>query len=188
MVASPTSSEHGIADCISSCWDKEINFRGERVNAFGDGPIEQEVLSDNEARHRITKSILALQHTGIDHKESLQAWWPFTNTPQTYRMPPNEDNSWFCIVEDSPVTATFVVISKRCLELREQGIVRQCSTPCRNGHLRFAQTGLSTRTMLDPLLLSTRNSKKKQRDDLLAEEKTVGLGQYTKVAVGSSNR
>lgn len=128
MATSPTSCEHSIADCISSCWDKENNFRGERANSW----------------RRITKSILALQHTGIDHKGSLQAWWPFINTPQTYSMTPNEVNNWFRVVEDSPVTATFAVISKRCLELGEQGIARQYSTPGRNGHVRFAQTGLST--------------------------------------------
>lgn len=187
IAASPTSCEHSIADCISSCWDKENDFRGERVNAFGDGPIEQQVLSEYDAWRRITKSILALQHTGVDHKGSLQAWSPFTNTLQTYRMPPNEVNNWFCVVEDSPVTATFAVVSKRCLELREQGIARQCSTPRRNSHVKFAQTGLSTRIMLDPLLLSARNSKKKQRDDLPAKEETVGLVQGTKVAVGKAH-
>lgn len=41
--------------------------------------------------------------------------------------------------------------------------------------------------MLDPLLLSARNGKKKQRDDLPAEEETVGLVQGTKVAVSEAH-
>lgn len=109
------------------------------MNSFGDELMGQQVLSDYDAWRGITKSILALQRTGVDHKGGLQAWWSFTNTPQAYRVPPNEVNDWFRVVEDSPVTATFAVVSKRCcLELGEQGIARQCSTPCRNGHVRFA--------------------------------------------------
>lgn len=178
--------EHGIGDinCISSCW---VNEENEGIDCLGNRTNEQKVLSGLDARRRIIDCIKLFEYTGIDHDGSLQAWWPFTDTPLTCRISPvttNDVTNWFRLIKDTRDTSAFPIVSQRCFEIRAHGNIQKCSRPCKNGHSRIAQTGLSTRIMLDPLWLPARGSRNQQRNNLTAK---TGLVQGTKLMVGDTH-
>ncbi|KAJ5093019.1 hypothetical protein N7456_008880 [Penicillium angulare] len=151
---------HRVADpeCIKKCWtrchaDDDIDLS---VSIPTNGPISTE-----KVRSLIFDSILALEHTGIDHEKNLQAYWPFCDQPRTRSISatPSEFlvgtiNNWFRIIKDTHSVATFPVISQRCLEYGNQQdhwYTRPCST--RENNLSSC-TAFSTRLVLTPSLRS----------------------------------
>ena len=97
-------------------------------------------------------AIIALEDTGVDHDNNLQAYWPFTENSRTHRIELSsshgEINNWIRVVKDSRDVATFAVVSQRCMEARH-GHVRTCTMPCRVPHPNSAKTTLSTRILLN---------------------------------------
>lgn len=178
IAASSCSHQVGDMNCIVSCWNIQKCHDG--IDAFqnietnpqaihpqnsGKNSVMAHRPSANitciEARKLIIQSILALKATGVDHNGNLQAWWPFTDTPMTYRIPqetPAGGNSsyWIPIVKDTRDTSTFAVLSRSCLEFRETGIVRACTTatntaPANGGHQvqPYSNPKLTNRTILN---------------------------------------
>lgn len=114
---------------------------------MGGMPGPNKRLSGPEARRVIIISILALKHTGVDSDENLQVCWPFNHSPVNCPMlpsSPRESHHWFRVIKDSRDTSSFAVFSQRCLEFFEQGHVRSCSAPCKEGHFKPLQTILAT--------------------------------------------
>jgi hypothetical protein len=118
--------------------------------AQAEAPGQGKPLSGAGARRIIIDSILALEDSGVDSEGNLQVAWPFSNSPVNcpiFPSAPKETHHWFRILKDTRDTSSFVVFSQRCLEFAEQGLVRSCSAPCRNGHSRPVQSILSTRIL-----------------------------------------
>ncbi|KAL4942536.1 hypothetical protein BDV06DRAFT_211741 [Aspergillus oleicola] len=144
------SCHHRIGDknCISSCWTRHhhLNELDSQFNLHK----ASKALPISEARLIIIKTILALEHTGIDNEGNLQACWPFTDSFMNYRISSSkETHNWFRAVKDTRVVSTFAVVSQRCLEFREQGISRLCTNLGGNELSRPLQTVLCTRVLLD---------------------------------------
>ncbi|KAJ5287956.1 hypothetical protein N7478_003642 [Penicillium angulare] len=151
---------HRVADpeCIKKCWtrchsDDDIDSS---VSIPTIGPISTEKI-----RSLIFDSIIALEHTGIDHENNLQAYWPFCDQPRTRSIKATPSilgvgtsNNWFRIIKDTHSVATFPVISQRCLEYGDQQdhwYTRPCSS--RENKLGSC-TAFSTRLALTPSLRS----------------------------------
>lgn len=91
-------------------------------------------MSNSEIGRLIIDSIVALEHTGIDHEGNLQACWPFIEVRRTRcieRSTAKESNNWLRVIEDTQGVATFAVVCQRCLEFRQQFLTRSLfhSTP-----------------------------------------------------------
>ncbi|KAJ5986156.1 hypothetical protein N7451_010521 [Penicillium sp. IBT 35674x] len=161
----------GDKNCIGSCWTRWQS--DDEIDSLGGIPGSNKYLSGAEARRIIINSILALEHSGVDSDENLQVCWPFSNSPVNCPLSPSspkESHHWFRVVKDSRDTSSFAVFSQRCLEFPEQGLVRQCSAPCKEGHFKPLQTILATR-----ILITT-------------EERSVfGLPQGAKFVVGEAH-
>lgn len=144
-ICAKSSCEHGVGDinCINSCWNR---YRSPDAIDALDYFRELNVAS---ARRFIIDCILALQYTGIDGEANLQAWWPFSNSPSTCRIPPatsSESNNWFRVIKDTRDTSAFAVLSQRCLDPEER-YIRECSCSRKNGHMKVHRTGLYTRLL-----------------------------------------
>ncbi|CAG7920132.1 unnamed protein product [Penicillium olsonii] len=142
---------HKIGDknCISTCWTRchsnnEIDFlEGEPTNG--------KLLSGLQARRIIVNSLLALEHTGVDSEGILQVAWPFSDIPAHCPVLPStskEANNWFRVVKETRETCSFPIFSQRCLEFQDQTLVRSCSAPCRDGHIKPLQTIFSTQILI----------------------------------------
>ena len=145
----PMYCAHEVGDrhCISSCWTR---CRSADDIDCDDMPRQGMPFSGIEARRVIISSILALKHSGVDSEGNLQVSWPFNTSPVSCPIFPStskEAHHWFRVVKDTRKTSRFAVFSQRCLEFPEQGLVRPCSAPCKNGHFRPLQTILSTRIL-----------------------------------------
>lgn len=93
----------------------------------------------------------ALEDTGIDNEGNLQACWPFTDSSMNHCISStsNKSHNWFRVIKDTRDASTFAVVSQRCLEFREHGIVRSCLNSCKNELSRPQQTVLCTRILLN---------------------------------------
>lgn len=161
--------------CIGSCWNIQKRHLG--IDALQDIVTDKQTIhpqtsgngsgiahrpsgipTSSEARKLIIRSILMLEATGVDHNGNLQAWWPFTDTPMTYRIPQEtsaggNSSYWIPIVKDTRDTSTFAVLSKSCLEFRETGIIRACTTTANSTSANCVHhndnTKLTSRTILN---------------------------------------
>jgi hypothetical protein len=90
---------HQIGDtlCVQECW----------VRSDGPKPI-----TNKDARVYILTALSNLQFTGLDKDNALHLWWPFTQEPNTLPV----TNNWVHMLKDSRDSATFAVMSPRCLE------------------------------------------------------------------------
>lgn len=164
---------HKVGDkaCVGLCWTRWQS--DDEIDSLGGMSGSNKHLSGSEARRIIINSLLALEHSGVDSEENLQVCWPFSNSPVNCPLSPSspkESHHWFGVVKDSRDTSSFAVFSQRCLEFPEQGLVRSCSAPCKEGHFKPLQTILATR-----ILITT-------------EEKSVfGLPQGAKFVVGEAH-
>lgn len=145
---------HQVADpdCIRSCWTRCSPT--DDIDADVNIPRESSKLNTAEIRRLIIDSIVALEHTGIDHEGNLQACWPFTDVRRTRcikRSTANESNNWLGAIKDTREVATFAVVSQRCLEFRQQVYSRPCSTTC-NIYSGTIKNVLSTRILLNPYI------------------------------------
>jgi hypothetical protein len=119
-------------------------------------------LTNTEARRIIVDSILALQDTGVDHEGSLQAWWPFTDSPITRRIPQTtrcQSNNWVSMVKDTRDVSAFAVVNQHCLEFRDQCFVRKCSATLKVADVRFNHNIFHTRILLKPSSVSVFRNK-----------------------------
>jgi hypothetical protein len=175
ITARTCSHQVGDVDCIGSCWNiqkchigidglQDIEANKQAIhpqasrNSSGIAHRPPGIPTSSEARKLIIRSILMLEATGVDHNGNLQAWWPFTDTPMTYRIPKEtsaggNSSYWIPIVEDTRDTSTFAVLSKSCLEFRETGIIRTCTTAANTTSVNCAHlsdnTKLTNRTVLN---------------------------------------
>jgi hypothetical protein len=140
--------EVGNKECILLCWTRWQS--SDEIDSLGGTPGPNNHLSGAEARRVIINSILALEHSGVDSEGNLQVCWPFSHSPVNCPIlpsSPREAHHWFPVVKDSRDTSSFAVFSQRCLEFPEQGLVRSCSAPCKEGHFRPLQTILATQIL-----------------------------------------
>ncbi|KAL2818746.1 hypothetical protein BDW59DRAFT_165405 [Aspergillus cavernicola] len=103
----------GSIECIGMCWAQDRGQIDEIVDIPGD-----ETFKKAAARRELINAILALEHTGINHKGVLQAFWPFSECPQVCCIGPStrvRKNNWLRVVKDTPDTSTFAALSQRCL-------------------------------------------------------------------------
>ncbi|KAF2115774.1 hypothetical protein BDV96DRAFT_645959 [Lophiotrema nucula] len=97
----------GEYECIKNCW----GYVSKRKS-----------IEEHEAVHEaILRSLKRLQYTGFDKTGKFQAWWPFSDHPQTLHIKKIQDDkswssNWIALLRDSWVVATYAVISNRCLE------------------------------------------------------------------------
>ncbi|KAJ5938034.1 hypothetical protein N7454_004376 [Penicillium verhagenii] len=156
----PLKCVHAIADpaCIQTCWTRYTSSSMDQIhNSFPDT-----VLDHATARQIIVNSILALQRTGVDPMQNLQAYWPFSDPPMTKRIEPTRSNKWLDVISDTRDTAAFAVISQRCLEFHEAGFRRSCLYPCRQAHIRQNSTCLSIRLLPRPVFQRERGLRRLQ--------------------------
>jgi hypothetical protein len=152
----PNSCEHRIADpkCIQSCWTQL--FSTDEIDTPVNIPLEGDPRRIEYLRRIILNSIIALEDTGVDHQNHLQAYWPFTGSPRTHRIelfpssscPTGETNNWIRVIKDARDVATFAVVSQRCMEVHH-GYARTCTMPCQVAHFGRAKTTLYTRILLN---------------------------------------
>jgi hypothetical protein len=153
-----TPCRHRIADpdCIQKCWTRL--FSTDDIDTSVNIPPEGDPTRKEYLRRIIMNAIIALEDTGVDHDNNLQAYWPFTETSRTHRIEPSpshsEINNWIRVIKDSRDVATFAVVSQRCMEAHH-GLVRTCTMPCRVANLNSAKTTLYTRILLNPPFQST---------------------------------
>ncbi|KAF3386511.1 hypothetical protein F1880_000969 [Penicillium rolfsii] len=150
---SPTC-HHRIADpkCIQFCWTRL--FSTDDIDTPVNIPPEGHEKRIEYLRRIILNSIIALEDTGVDYNDNLQAYWPFTGSPRTHRIElspsssSGESNNWIRVIKDARDVATFAVVSQRCME-EHHGHVRTCTMPCQVAHLNHSKTPLYTRILLD---------------------------------------
>ncbi|KAJ6072353.1 hypothetical protein N7467_010438 [Penicillium canescens] len=145
-----TYCAHNVGDknCISSCWTRWRPM--DEIDSLDHMPGQNKLLNGVEARRVIINSILALENSGVDSEGNLQVCWPFSNSPANCPVlpsTPKESHNWFRVVKDTRDTSSFAVFSQRCLEFPENGIMRSCSAPCKEGHFKPLQTTLLTRIL-----------------------------------------
>lgn len=166
---------HRIADpdCIKSCWTRL--FSTDDIDSSVNIPPEGDPKRKEYLRRIIMNAIIALEGTGVDHDNNLQAYWPFTENARTHRIelssPSGEINNWIRVIKDSRDVATFAVASQRCMEVHH-GQKRTCRIPCQVGHLTRQKTTLYTRILLNPLfqLTCTENRQCHMRDSSMAND------------------
>ncbi|KAJ5915684.1 hypothetical protein N7466_011617 [Penicillium verhagenii] len=156
----PLKCVHAIADpaCIQTCWTRYTSSNMDSIyNSF-----PATVLDHATARQIIVNSIIALQRTGVDPMQNLQAYWPFSDPPMTKRIEPTRSNKWLDVISDTRDTAAFAVISQRCLEFHEAGFRRLCSYPCQQAHIRHNSTCLSIWLLPRPVFQRERGLRRLQ--------------------------
>ncbi|GLI73158.1 hypothetical protein PoHVEF18_001368 [Penicillium ochrochloron] len=149
-----STCEHRIADpkCIQSCWTRL--FSTDDFDTPVNIPPEGDEKRVEYLRRIILNSIIALEDTGVDHENHLQAYWPFTGIPRTQRIEVSpsscsgETNNWIRVIKDTRDVATFAVVSQRCMEVHH-GHIRTCTMPCQVAHLPHPKTTLYTRMLLN---------------------------------------
>lgn len=149
----PNFCEDRIADpkCIQTCWTQL--FSTDEIDTPVNIPPEGDPRRIEYLRRIILNSIIALEVTGVDHENHLQAYWPFTGSPRTHRIQlspsssSGETNNWIRVIKDARDVATFAVISQRCMEV-QHGHARMCTMPCQVAHLNRPRTTLYTRILL----------------------------------------
>ncbi|KAJ5634279.1 hypothetical protein N7528_002121 [Penicillium herquei] len=103
--------EVGDLDCVRLCWTK----------------LSKQELCRDRARKVLVNTIRRLRHTGINQQGDLEAHWHFVSIPTSNYMPSTRYNRWFSVVRDTKETATFAVMSQRCLEFLDWGQEGLCS-------------------------------------------------------------
>lgn len=99
----------GNIDCLSFCWSRETE-----ANTI-DQPATR--LNSTEARRKLVDCIEKLSHTGVDSKNNLRAWWPFTQVELTCLVEGGK-NRWVSPLKDTVSVSTFAVATPRCLQVR----------------------------------------------------------------------
>lgn len=74
----------------------------------------------------MTKAVFALENTGMDPNNNLQVLWPFSEAEITYRIESTSSSKWSNFLTDTRDTATFTVVSQRCLEFSEEQYQHLC--------------------------------------------------------------
>ncbi|KAL4951030.1 hypothetical protein BDW69DRAFT_45657 [Aspergillus filifer] len=139
----------GSIECIRMCWDRQSEGPLDDLNK----KPESSAYKEGVARREVINSILALQHTGIDHEGCLQAFWPFSDCPQVCRIKVNtgvRKNNWLRMVEDTPVVSTFAVLSQRCLGMQSSP-ANVCLSACYQTATQPLPTALGTRVLIGDL-------------------------------------
>ncbi|CEJ56348.1 hypothetical protein PMG11_02556 [Penicillium brasilianum] len=164
---------HRIADpdCIKSCWTRL--FSTDDIDSSVNIPPEGDPKRKEYLRRIIMNSIIALEDTGVDHDNNLQAYWPFTENARTHRIELSPVsggfNNWIRVIKDSRDVATFAVASQRCMEVYH-GHERRCTMPCQVGHHIRQKTTLYTRILLNPPSTCTENHDCHMRDSSMENE------------------
>lgn len=164
---------HRIADpdCIKSCWTRL--FSTDDIDSSVNIPPEGDPKRKEYLRRIIMNSIIALEDTGVDDDNNLQAYWPFTENARTHRIELSPVsggfNNWIRVIKDSRDVATFAVASQRCMEVYH-GHERRCTMPCQVGHHIRQKTTLYTRILLNPPSTCTENHDCHMRDSSMENE------------------
>ncbi|KAJ6028342.1 hypothetical protein N7540_003918 [Penicillium herquei] len=129
-VQSDTQCSHNAGDlnCMQSCWTR----------------LSGKILTRHNVRQILTDAILTLKHTGLNKQGNLEAFWPFVRAPTNYHIVSTKHNRWFGIVKDTPLAATFAVMSQRCLEFVDR---RDCAELAHNHDIHSRQTCLLIQTL-----------------------------------------
>ena len=108
-ISGVTTCSHQIGDilCVQECW-----VRSDGTSA---------ITNNMDARACILTALSNLQFTGLDNHNALHLWWPFTQEPNTLpiKETPTGKHNWIHMLRDSRDSATFAVMSPRCLEYED---------------------------------------------------------------------
>ena len=105
QISEAATCAHQTGDilCVQECW----------MRSDGTRPI-----TNMDARAFILTALSNLQFTGLGSDNALHPWWPFTQELNT--LPIKETSTgrhnWIHMLKDSQDSATFAVMSPRCLE------------------------------------------------------------------------
>jgi hypothetical protein len=153
--------------------------------------VESRCYEKNRPKEYWADTILQLSCTGVDAAGNFQAFWPFSQIPQTLCVPLGvwkENYRWIHLLKDTDLTATFAVVSQDCLEFPSRRLPQhrsRCKNPgpsrlpldvCGLGSMNSV---LSTRIQVDFKSSSEHHEKGKQRKILYTGDQikipTVGL-------------
>ncbi|KAL2807689.1 hypothetical protein BJX63DRAFT_63825 [Aspergillus granulosus] len=166
----------GSIECICKCWNWADR---EEIDQILDAPGDHEEFKQASARRKLINAILALEHTGINHRGQLQALWPFSKCPQVRHIPSNtkrQKHNWLGLVKDTYSTSATFLRPSGCFK---QSIAQPVPTvlctrvfkspdAVTNGygfeqgvHLRFGEESLEVmdRQLGDPMAVIVKKSR-----------------------------
>ena len=147
--------EHPVGEpsCVTICWN---SFSAGKSVAISPNP--ETLLND-----AIVSTLLKLEVTGVDAAGCLQAWWPFTDSPNTLKLETTSreaTNKWIPVLKDSRDASTFAIMSARCFEypgkdqVYNTSLSRKCSnrseSQSTNTARQYTHTLLHTLIQLHP--------------------------------------